>query len=365
MGSLDKASARHLLRLPVRFPFRLLLTLTLTLAGGLGLWPGAGPGGQAHAQEQAEATAVAELEPLLFHYQVAREELRIPLATLQAKYDQALERLAEKVQKAGLLEQVMAVKREREGFREGSFVDQGAFPDLVKLRDVYRRELERQSGTLGPAEARLRTGLIGQLDALKQELTRKSRLDDALKVAAAVEKLGRERSLVEEARIGKTYFVLRDPDAQVDLKGSQWKRQGDLFEITLAAGAQVGRFLTKEPLQPPFTAKWVIATDGGNLRFYYAGFLAFLNHESGRDTLEVCDPVAGRDSTRMIPGMGRIAANEFHEIQLVVERDRYAFLVNGEPRAEGRGDYSAVQAPLAFGPAYGSRLLLRRFEIER
>ena len=67
----------------------------------------------------------------------------------------------------------------------------------------------------------------------------------------------------------------------------------------------------------------------------------------------------------MIPELGRVSEDEFHEIKLIVDRDRYAFVVNGEVRAEGKGDYSGLAEPVAFGPAYGSRLTLRRFEIHR
>lgn len=306
-----------------------------------------------------------KLDALIFEFEVVREELRKPIATFQENYAAALDRLKAETQSGGQLERVLAVVREREGFVNGEFSEEGAFPELLKLREIYQKGLEQQLAPVMEAEDRLRAGLIGKLNDLKTELTKSSRLDEAVMVAEKISLVERRRTLAEEARKGLAHFRLADLEQDVEVRFCKVERVDGAFVIEPLDGQNVGKLITKEAFAPPFVAVWNLSTDGGNMRFYYAGFLAFLNHESGRRSLEVRDPVLGRSSERMIPELGRVSADEFHEIKLIVDRDRYAFVVNGEVRAEGKGDYSGLAEPVAFGPAYGSRLTLRRFEIHR
>ena len=138
-----------------------------------------------------------------------------------------------------------------------------------------------------------------------------------------------------------------------------------LFHVSVMAGQNVGKVTTRDKFSPTFDVTWVVSTDGGNIRFYYAQLIIILNHESGRHTLQVADPALGQQRQRMIPELGRVSPNEFHEVKLIVEEDSYTFTVDGEVRAGGDGDYKGLKDAVSIGPAFGSHLRLRHFEIHR
>ncbi|MCB1076976.1 MAG: hypothetical protein KDM64_04015 [Verrucomicrobiae bacterium] len=322
-----------------------------------GWWSGRAPG------EEAALPGVAD--ELRFRFEVAREEARKPVKDFQVKYEAALNRLAESIQKAGDLEALLAVKREIEEFRFGSYQDETPIPELKRMREVYGKELESVLQPVSLAEAGLRAEYLHQLDELTKELTKAGRFGEALKVAALVEDVKIGRTLAEESRTGPDLFLLRNPEKGVTTKGCRLELKNGTFLLDLEQGARTGMLSTAESFSPPFVAEWEVATDGGNIRFYYAGFLAILNHESGRTSFQVRDPAVGRPSERMIPDIGTVTAGEFHKITLTVGRDAYSFVVDGEVKSQGGSDYRALSSPVTIGPAYGSRLQLRRFSVHR
>ena len=325
-------------------------------------------GGTLFAQEPsppANGTLPSSLEKMIFTYDVLREELKKPILDLQAKYEGALDRLSLESQQAGKLERVLILKEEREGFAAGQFPEANDFPPLLNLRAVYQRELAKLLIPLNSEEARLKTELLEGMGDLKTELTKSGRLDEAVRMAETMARLKTARSLEDEILNGKALFVLKTPEDQVGLSGCILDVKEDLFHLSMMAGQSIGKVTTKASFSPPFVATWDVSTDGGNIRFYYAQLTIILNHESGRQTLQVMDPALGNQLNRMIPELGRVSTDEFHRVHLIVDEDRYAFVVNGEVRAEGEGDYKGLDDAVSIGPAFGSQLRLRHFEIHR
>ncbi len=310
-------------------------------------------------------TLPLSLDDRLFIYEMEREELKKPVLDLQANYAGALDRLTLESQQAGQLQRVLTLKKEREGFAVGQFPEAKHFPQLLKLRTVYQQELTKLLIPLNSGEARLKEKLLQGMKDLKTELTRSGRLDEAVRTAKKMAELETARSLGEEILYGRALFVLRSPEDQVNLTGCSIEAGEGHFHLSLMAGQNIGKLTTRSSFSPPFVVTWDVATDGGNIRFYYAQLIVILNHESGRHTLQVSDPALGRQFIRMIPELGRVSANDFHQIQLIVDEDRYAFVVNGETRAEGEGDYKGLEDAISIGPAFGSRLSLRHFEVNR
>lgn len=304
-------------------------------------------------------------DEIRFHFEVWREELGKPIRTLQAKYEAALQRVGEAAQQEGNLEALLAVKREIAGFRLGDFPAEGAYPALLQAREIYEKELENVIRPVVAGEAKLREKLYGDLGDLRTGLTRESRLDEALRVSGLIDDLKLRKTLADEAWTGPDLFHLLPSTSGVTASGCRIEREDGGYLLELSQGFRVGSLSTDASFTPPFVAEWVVATDGGNLRFYYADFLAILNHESGRTAFQVRDPLVGKPSERMIPEIGRVTADEFHTIRLRVGRDSYSFVVGDEVKASGEGDYRALSAPVSIGPAYGSRLRLRSFRVYR
>ena len=321
-----------------------------------------------HAQETGvspDGPTSSDLEKRIFIYEVEREELKKPLLDLQAKYSAALDRLTLTAQEAGKLEEVLALKKERGEFTSGRVPEDGTSPQILNLRAVYERELAKLLIEANAEEAELKKGLIQEVENLKIALTKAGQLEEAIKVAANVVGIENARTIEEEFTKGESLFFLKDPAEQMEVSGCLLEIKEGQFHLSVANGQNIAKLTTREHFSPPFTATWEVSTDGGNIRTYYANLSVILNHESGRHHLQVKDPALGGKAEQMIPNFGRVSADEFHEIKLVVEEDRFSFAVNGETRAEGKGNYGDLRSPVSIGPAFGSKLRLRRFEISQ
>ena len=87
---------------------------------------------------QLEAQEKPTLSSLKLEFDVKRAELRKPVEELQAKYEDQLNQLLEKVTSAGELEKALAVKAEIEGYKDGkSKPAADGFPELKRLQGIY------------------------------------------------------------------------------------------------------------------------------------------------------------------------------------------------------------------------------------
>lgn len=305
------------------------------------------------------------LEALSFQLEVAREELSLPINQLEEKYDQALERLEQETQAAGQLQELLAVRKERDGFRDGEFPTKGVSAELERLREIFVRRRTGLREVRATEEKRLIEGYLPKFERLKVELTKVGEFEKALAVAEAVEQIENGRRLPVGEDRGSLVWRLEGVEDGKTGTGCIVEKDGDEFILNLAPGVKTTKLESGETIAPPFVAKFRVATTSTNIRIYYSAFLSILNHESGRTSLQVSDPAQGRAAMRMIPGEGRVSTDEFHDIELGVTESRWYLSVNGKVKAEGVGDYRNIEAPVGIGPAFGSRLRLKQFEISR
>jgi len=108
-------------------------------------------------------------------------------------YRKALSALADKFQKAGDLEGLLACKQEQERFEMDKQIPlepaSGTPAAIAKLQTDYRKsvaqmETDKYSGLLALTEK-----YVGQLNALKKQLTVQGEIDEALKMKAEVERV--------------------------------------------------------------------------------------------------------------------------------------------------------------------------------
>lgn len=176
----------------------------LALAAALA-WCGGAPAQEPVTGQlgRLQRTYDAELQKLVEG--VARRQ-----AALAQQYAKSLAALEQSAQKEGVLEKVLAVRKEKERFAAAGAVEPAdharAYPDLLKLQTGFAAA----DGTLRVERARGTAGLADLLDAalkkLQTRLTQEGKLDDALAVKQASDAL-RQRPEVTEAA-----FVLAEAD---------------------------------------------------------------------------------------------------------------------------------------------------------
>ena len=120
--------------------------------------------------------------------------------------------------------------------------------------------------------------------------------------------------------------------------------------------------LTRSTFRPPFTINAVAKTDSTNLRLYWHVGEVIFNWECSIRRLKVHDPATGQwwDAD----GEGFLEANQWHEIAWEILPKSMRVLVNGKLRFEKNGDWESIEAPVAIGPCFGSRVTVRSFTVD-
>ena len=138
---------------------------------------------------------------------------------------------------------------------------------------------------------------------------------------------------------------------------------GDGYVILTARGGDTAKFLTKKMFRPPFELTTVAMTDSTNIRLYYAKGIIILNWERKKDELRVHDPKTGK--WEAFPGKGLVEAHKWHKIVWSVGKGGMEVLVDGELRYRGRGDFTGIEAPVGIGPAWGSTVSVKSFDVKQ
>ncbi|MCB1086557.1 MAG: hypothetical protein KDM63_05895 [Verrucomicrobiae bacterium] len=145
--------------------------------------------------QQSAASELLTLRDLQQRFEQQRSLIEKPIAELNQLYEQQLGALREKARDSGDLDRLLEIDQELKGYRQPD--DQAAkvsFPELVRLRDIYRNELNKRRQSVATDLAAFQTRYVEQLEALAKELTRLDRLEDAVaardearKMSAAIE----------------------------------------------------------------------------------------------------------------------------------------------------------------------------------
>lgn len=120
--------------------------------------------------------------------------------------------------------------------------------------------------------------------------------------------------------------------------------------------------LTPRKFRPPFTVRTVARTDSTNLRLYWHVGEIIFNWECSVRKLKVHDPGNGRwlDAD----GEGFLEVNCWHDIAWEILPGSMRVTVNGRLRFEHDGDWGEIEAPVAIGPCFGSKVTVRSFIVD-
>lgn len=133
--------------------------------------------------------AAPSLARLQATFQQQRELARAPLTELETLYEGQLDALRKKLREAGELDKVLLVDKEKSGFRDREETEEEAFPELERLRTIYREEVPRREAAVQKRLSRYQRAYADQLDALAVELTRQDRLEEAVKARDEARKI--------------------------------------------------------------------------------------------------------------------------------------------------------------------------------
>jgi hypothetical protein len=147
---------------------------------------------EAAATNEDKRLAVFEAEFAAGYLREVRAPFEAKIKELDAKYDTALARALEASNRAGRLDESLALRGERQRVGDGTGVpatDGPADPDLLRqLRTTYRAERHKLEAERDLAAAPLLAAHDAKLEAYQKELTTQGKLDEALLVKGAREK---------------------------------------------------------------------------------------------------------------------------------------------------------------------------------
>ena len=235
-----------------------LLLVLCIVASGL-LW------GSAVAQEQP-----AGLEGLQGQYESHLTLLKRPLTELATNYEKALTALRDDLQKKADLDGLIGVKQEFERFEKTRSPNSkiSKVEALARIQNVYATSHGAASAKVKEQTVAAHAAYRGRLEALVRILTTKGDLDGALKVRAALEKLGpakEEKVTLETGLVLHFRFeadggeVVRDESGA----GNDGRLMGD---AKIASGGNRGRYLALDGrgdfVECPHDDSLTLTTDG-------------------------------------------------------------------------------------------------------
>lgn len=137
---------------------------------------------QLQAQEGAAKPSAGPppFSEIRLQYHLALGEAEKPIAQLTSFYDSKLKELQEKLQKAGDLEGVLAVKSEREAFDEEPTKVDGKNAELKKLQSIYLDAKATRSSPYLTMALKATQSYRQLLDAQIKELTQKGKVEEAI-----------------------------------------------------------------------------------------------------------------------------------------------------------------------------------------
>jgi hypothetical protein len=157
-------------------------------------------------------------------------------------------------------------------------------------------------------------------------------------------------------------LVLVDGRELTNVDGCESTKQQNLL-ILRGPGGDRARVITAKEHKPPFALRVNAKTDSTNLRLYYnrVGVLIF-NWECNENELRIHDPATGEQEG--VADQGKIEPGKYHDIVWEVYPNGMRVLVDGKERARRRGNYERLEGSLGIGPAWGSVVTVKSFQVE-
>lgn len=129
------------------------------------------------------------LEKLENAYQEMLAKAEAPVFGFQQRYEEELKKLAVEAQKAGKLDEMLAIKKEISDFRERPPSNLNPFPDVANLRRIYDANLVKLRTEAAKESNSALQKYIGAVSEIVSELTSSGDIDGAVQVNALKQSL--------------------------------------------------------------------------------------------------------------------------------------------------------------------------------
>jgi len=181
------------------------------------------------------SSAEESIEALEEKFVAAYDRIHQPIRDLSASFSAALERLFAQETAAGNLDAALEIRNEMDAFGDGSDFDPETFlprpaqtESLASAKVVYARERERLWQEGGRARADLLNHYAAALTDLERQLTRDSKMEEALKARQVRESLGSDPRFAEDTKrafddrpfTGRIHIVAKG-EAQLEHNGNR------------------------------------------------------------------------------------------------------------------------------------------------
>lgn len=129
-----------------------------------------------------------------------RTQARGPLRELDAKYEAAITRLRDAARAAGKTAVEIAAEASLKEFKDSGVADGEADqPDIAKTEKIYVEQRSKAEKLVQPALAKAEKEYLDQLNRMVTELTKESRIDDALLVRAQAAQVAADLKKLQDA----------------------------------------------------------------------------------------------------------------------------------------------------------------------
>jgi len=335
----------------------------------------------ASAQKAAEPEADL-LDQFKARYQEVREEALAPILELKSGYVERLREELEAVTAEGNLDQVQEVLAEIEWIEGREKVPaETSLPNVLKFRNLYLSALkERERQRIERLEA-VAGRSAEMLEAMQRDFTREKKFDRAVATQAfAIEmrdeverlKAALEMPSVADLKEGET--VLWAIGSKADFKtvmGAEARLAGGSWSMT-SPPEQRGHLRSPMSLAPPFRISTLVATESGDLRFYYGPETAMefvlFNWTRNPTTLRMADP-SGQQGILSVPDHGFLEVGQSYLIEVEVHERKIEVFVDGELRGSRPVDLARYREPVGIGPfgtvTQPARMIMEHFAVIR
>ncbi len=332
--------------------------------------------------QDAAGPATDPLEDFRFKYEAVKAGALEPVLQLKVGYGERLKAELEAAKAGGVLERVQGIMAEIAWIDgTGTMPPDETVPTILRFRNVYlatlkdreKQRIERLEGVLQ------RSGDL--LTNIQKDFTREGKIDRAVATQAFAEEARAEISRLKSAleapglpglKEGETVLWRMQSDADFELaEGCEAKALGGSWTLA-SPPEQRGHVETREKFEPPFRISTLIASESGDLRFYYgpsAGMeFVLFNWTRNPTTLRLADP-SGKLGIISVPDQGFLTVGETCHIEIVVESRNIEVFVNGELRGSRAVDLTGYRDPVGLGP-FGTvtlpgRAILEQFVVIR
>jgi len=236
--------------------------------------------------------------------------------------------------------------------------------DLKDLRDATDTKLRAEKAFAGRKV--VLEDYMTELKNLKREMIEAGLILEGLKVA---EEFRRVEIQLEGDRVddikdlgGEAIWVYDFPSYETEVGSSTVTPSLEGWVVERADEPRVsGNLRADRRFTPPFK---VVADlrplEDTQIMFIYSSFIIAAFRDGDRNSLSIDAPTGGG---RLFYDKGSLLTDKFQQIEINVWPDRVEVYVDGQPRAEHKGDYSTQSGTVGILPSYGYPFEIKRLGV--